>query len=65
MNHKKGQWSRDLNNQSKLRTYKYYKAEFRVEKYVKADLPSRLRSIVAQIGSGTLPLRIKTGITKM
>lgn len=54
-------WAKDLENQAKLRTYRLFKTEFCVEKYVKMNLPRGLRSVLAQLRSGTLPLKIETG----
>ena len=57
----KEQWKKDLNSQSKLRTYKLFKENYNVENYVEINLPRNLRSGLARLRSGTLPIRVKTG----
>jgi hypothetical protein len=55
------QWQQDLVSQPKLRTYRQIKHELGCENYVSMQLPKHLRSYIAQIRTGTLPLRIETG----
>ena len=54
-------WKVDTLNQSKLRTYIQIKEEYKCENYVTMNLPRNLRSFIAQIRCGVLPLRIETG----
>ncbi len=54
-------WKHDLSNQPKLRTYMLFKNEYKCENYVSMILPKSLRSFIAQIRCGVLPLRIETG----
>ena len=55
------QWTEKLQAQPKLRTYRDLKNEYICENYVKMFLPKHLRSFIAQVRTGTLPLRIETG----
>ena len=54
-------WEKDLQSQSKLRTYKLYKSEYKAENYVCMNLSKNVRSKLAKLRSSTLPLRIETG----
>ena len=45
----------------KLRTYVWFKHEYKIEEYLKMYLPRSNRSLLAQLRSGILPLRIKSG----
>ena len=45
---------------SKLRTYRLFKIEFKLEDYVHMDLSLAQMSILAQIRCGILPLCIET-----
>ena len=54
----------DTNNNvsgNKLRTYRLYKTSVKPEKYLKLQIPKRVRRIVALFRSGSLPLAIETG----
>ncbi len=55
------EWERQIKNKSKLRSYVLWKEAFGPEPYVKLNLSRSQRSILAQIRSGTLPLKIETG----
>ncbi|MCG8033469.1 MAG: reverse transcriptase family protein, partial [Candidatus Thiodiazotropha taylori] len=61
-------WSNELNNvnrangsQSKLRSYKLFKTEYKSEEYLLADLPVHHRSALAKFRCGVAPIRIETG----
>ena len=55
----KRKWNIELDKQPKLRTYKLFKTEFKLEDYVHMDLSLSQRSVLAQIRCGVLPLRIE------
>lgn len=55
------QWGRELQRQPKLRTYRLFKDDYKCENYVTLLLPKSLRSFVAQLRCGVLPLRVETG----
>lgn len=55
------QWKIDLHNQPKLRTYRLFKSEYTCENYVSMIMSKSLRSFIAQLRCGVLPLRIETG----
>jgi len=55
------QWSRDIQTQPKLRTYRVFKTTFKCEDYVTMDLIKHERSILTQFRCGILPIRIETG----
>ena len=57
----KEQWRKNLNSQSKLRTYRLFKNEYKSDNYVHMNLSKSIRSKLAKLRSGTLPLRIETG----
>ena len=59
----KDKWSLDLNNdnRSKLRTYRIFKQEYCVEKYLQANMPGRFRSAFSKFRCGVAPLKIETG----
>ena len=61
MDAEKRKWNIELDKQPKLRTYKLFKTEFKLEDYVHMDLSLSQRSVLAQIRCGILPLRIETG----
>ena len=61
LEHYKNQWYENLNNYPKLRTYKLFKSEFELEKYVCSFLSRSERSFLAQFRLGILPLQIETG----
>ena len=52
---------RSGNGQNKLRTYKLFKAEYKVEEYCKIFLPIRHRSAFAKFRCGVAPIRIQAG----
>ncbi|KAK3092266.1 hypothetical protein FSP39_000496 [Pinctada imbricata] len=54
-------WHEDLQNISKLRTYRVIKHDFQTEPYIIMDLPKPERSVMAMLRCGILPLRIETG----
>ena len=54
-------WSNQCTSMPKLRTYITFKTVYCTENYVKMYLTRQQRSILAQIRSGILPLRIETG----
>ena len=60
-NHFENYWLNECNNKPKLRTYVKYKKSFCTEPYVKYYLPRLQMSLLAQLRSGILPLRIETG----
>ena len=47
-------------NQPKLRTYVQIKDEYKCENYVSMNLSRSIRSYIAQIRCGALPLHIET-----
>ena len=53
-------WIEIISNKPKLRSFKKWKESFGTEPYVKLNLVRNKRSILAQIRSGTLPLKIET-----
>ena len=53
--------SRRGNGGNKLRTYKLFKSEFKVEDYCKMLLPLKNRSSFAKFRCGVAPIRIETG----
>ena len=55
------QWSIDVNNKPKLRTYILFKSDLLLEDYVKYHMHKRHRSLFAQFRLGILPLYIETG----
>ena len=55
------QWSVDVNNKPKLRTYILFKSDLNLEDYVKYHMHKRHRSLFAQFRVGILPLYIETG----
>ena len=55
------EWQTEISSKSKLRTYKSYKGELRLEEYISINLSRTERSITAQFRSGILPLRIEVG----
>lgn len=62
-------WSSTLNNDTsrrgkggnKLRTYRLFKSEFKVEDYCKLLLPLKHRSAYSKFRCGVAPIRIETG----
>lgn len=59
----KNEWHNSLfvNNQSKLRTYRLFKNEYGVEKYLSVNMPGRYRSAFAKFRCGVAPIKIETG----
>ena len=53
--------SRRGNGGYKLRTYKLFKTEFKVEEYCRMLLPLKHRSAFAKFRCGVAPLKIETG----
>ena len=54
-------WKSDCSKKPKLRTYFKYKHEYKTECCISLNLPRQLRSILAQLRLGILPLYIETG----
>ena len=54
-------WSKELKQQSKLRTYIRFKQEFGAEVYMQLPLSHSMRSIISRVRAGVLPLAIETG----
>ena len=54
-------WNTDILKQPKLRTYIQIKNEYKCENYVSMNLSRSIRSYIAQIRCGVLPLHIETG----
>ena len=55
------QWSHEMHNKPKLRTYVQIKDILEPEPYVLSNISSQRRSLLAQIRLGILPIRIKNG----
>ena len=55
------QWTSNIQQSPKLRTYNLFKKSFQLETYVKLNLLKGERSYLAQLRCGILPLRIETG----
>ena len=55
------EWEQQCKNMPKLRTYNLFKEVYETEEYFKIYLSRKQRSIVAQLRTGILPLRIETG----
>lgn len=54
-------WHNELQSVSKLRTYRSFKRDFNLEKYVTMDIPKPHRSVLAQFRCGVSPIGIETG----
>ena len=62
-------WSMEVNRinakrgrgKNKLRTYKLFKQEFKVENYVSTSMPRSHRSALAKFRAGVAPIRLETG----
>ena len=54
-------WRNELHKKPKLNLYQKVKKSYVPEKYVTQNLPPDLRSCIAQLRFGVLPLHIKTG----
>lgn len=59
----KDKWHNDmnLNDRSKLRTYRLFKHEFGKEPYLNINMPGKYRSAFAKFRCGVAPIRIETG----
>ena len=57
----KNRWSVDVNNMSKLRTFKLVKSAFQTEPYIKMCLSRKQRSVIARMRCGTFPLEVEKG----
>ena len=55
------QWSNEMHNKPKLRTYVQIKDIFEPEPYVLSNISRQRRSLLAQIRLGILPIKIETG----
>ena len=55
------QWSNEMHNKPKLRTYVQIKGIFEPEPYVLSNISRQRRFLVAQIRLGILPIKIETG----
>lgn len=55
------QWKEEILKQPKLRTYVQIKDQYTCENYVTMNMSRSLRSFIAQIRCGILPLHIETG----
>ena len=55
------QWKNDIEQVPKLRTYRIFKNEYETEPYVRCIWNRSHRSLLAQLRSGILPLRVETG----
>ena len=55
------EWRNALDSKPKLRTYKLYKHDLVLEKYISMNLSRVERSVTAQFRFGILPLRLETG----
>ena len=60
-NYFRREWALSLSNFAKLRSYRIYKNEYKVEKYLNLNLNRYERSLMAQFRVGILPLRIEVG----
>ena len=54
-------WVEKCNALPKLRSYRKYKTSYKTEPYVKMFLSKFERSLIAQLRSGILPLKLETG----
>ena len=54
-------WETDVEKQRKLRFYRLFKTDFKVEPFVTINLPTSHRSLLAQLRYGVLPLKLETG----
>ena len=59
--HYKTKWEHEVANMPKLRTYRLFKTDFKCEEYVSTNLAKYERSVLCQLRTGILPLRIETG----
>ena len=61
MNVEVNNWDVARHNKDKLRTYNMFKWNYGPEEYVYTNLSRKIRSLIAQFRSGTLPLNIEVG----
>jgi hypothetical protein len=54
-------WQNEIQNVSKLRTYRQIKLNFGCEDYLNLNLKKFERSMLSQLRTGILPLRVETG----
>lgn len=54
-------WQNEIQNVSKLRTYRQIKFNFGCEDYLNLNLKKFERSMLSQLRTGILPLRVETG----
>ena len=54
-------WKKEVKKKPKLRTYLKIKENYTTENYVTLNLSREQRSFLAQLRSGTLPIRLETG----
>ncbi len=54
-------WHAEMAKQSKLRLYRAFKNKYGIENYVTKNMSKSIRSFIAQIRSGTLPINIEIG----
>jgi len=54
-------WKNELDRQPKLRFYKLFKEDYKTELYVQKCHNKSLRSFIAQIRAGVLPLQVEVG----
>ena len=54
-------WKESVNTKPKLRIYKLIKSKIETECYVRFNLSSKERSMLAQLRMGVLPINIETG----
>jgi hypothetical protein len=57
----KSNWSDNVTNVAKLRTYVTFKQDYETEKYLMSSLTKAERSHLAQLRCGILPLKLETG----
>ena len=55
------QWRNGLDTRSKTKLYRNIKSDYKIENYVTMHLLWHLRSFIAQLRTGALPLHIETG----
>ena len=54
-------WSNSIEQSPKLRTYRTFKQNISTERYINLNMLKTGRSMLAQLGCSTWPLRIETG----
>ena len=68
-NYYQGKWKEEVNRvdakrgsgKNKLRTYRLFKKDFKVENYASTTMPRSHRSALAKFRSGVAPIRLETG----